>query len=413
MPRYIVKPRRFSDLDQLTQFAHDAGPLTESNGAKASRLKALQDMRASTASFREMNEYIAKISKIDTTVLKRTESIFPLTDSTVLDMPTERADEFKREIGNVDIILDRELHLIEPDRRKLRRTKHLLDDQKWHLTAIGLKDARARGIQRTGQGVVAAVLDTGIDSTVPDLEGRVRDSYVVDPTTYAIQRTGNPCIDTLPDGHGTQVAGLICGKEVGVAPGAQVVNVTILKQGRGWLSNFILALEHVATTSNIDVVNISSGIIGFMPEMQDIMLTLLALNIIPVVAVGNEGRHRTRSPGNYRDVVSVGAMTKQYRVASFSGNATISLNNQIYSVPDLVAPGDSVYSCIPGGEYEAADGTSFAAPIVTGVACLAIERFKANNLSVNAIDLIEKIPEDCRTLDAPLDRQGNGLIQVI
>ena len=74
--------------------------------------------------------------------------------------------------------------------------------------------------------------------------------------------------------------------------------------GSGTLSEFILALEWAASQPEVQVVNMSAGIRGYLPEMHQTLGYLLAVGVLPVIAAGNEGRNKTRSPGNYAEVGS-------------------------------------------------------------------------------------------------------------
>jgi subtilisin family serine protease len=80
----------------------------------------------------------------------------------------------------------------------------------------------------------------------------------------------------------------------------------------------------------------------------------------------------------------------------------------MYAKPDLVAPGDSVYSCLRSGRFEAWDGTSMAAPLVTGIAALMLE----SNRDLGVLELMELVLDKCRDLHKFRDRQGMGLVQV-
>lgn len=178
--------------------------------------------------------------------------------------------------------------------------------------------------------------------------------------------------------------------------------------GRGNLSDFILALEWAATQPEVQIVNMSAGIPGYLPQMRAAVADLLYDGIFPVIAVGNEGRNKTRSPGNYIEVTSVGASNRDGRVSNFSGGGTIVADNHQYIVPDLVAPGEGVYSSVMGGGYEAWDGTSMATPIVSGVAALILEKHS----DIRVTDLQGEIMNACKDLNFAPDRQGAGLVQV-
>jgi subtilisin family serine protease len=84
------------------------------------------------------------------------------------------------------------------------------------------------------------------------------------------------------------------------------------------------------------------------------------------------------------------------------------VENHQYQVPRLVAPGENVYSSIPGGTYKAESGTSMATPIISGVAGLILEEYP----DIDVLDLRGELYSRCKLLKQPKDRQGYGLIQV-
>lgn len=328
-----------------------------------------------------------------------------VTGITIVDMPDEEAERMRRELPEVFVLRDRPIELIRPQRATAAAKKTLTARDLWHLKAIGLEAARKRGFKGSGKGVTVAVLDTGIDETHPALDGQVGGAYTFDVIQWKTLPT-SPSQDT--DGHGTHVAGLICGKRVGVAPGAKVLNGVMIPGGFGNLSDFILALEWAGTQPEVQIVNMSAGIPGYLPEMRAAVADLLAVGVLPIFAVGNEGRNRTRSPGNYIEVTSVGAANRRNRIASFSSSGTLVADNHQYVVPDLVAPGEGVYSSVMGGGYEAWDGTSMATPIVSGVAALILEKHP----DITVSDLTDELLLTCKDLGQPADRQGKGLVQV-
>lgn len=325
--------------------------------------------------------------------------------TTVLDMGDEEAEQLTRDMPDVMVLRDRPIELIRPTQTVTEAKARVTVGDLWHLKDIGLRAARKKGYGGNGDGVTVAVLDTGIDPTHPELNGKVAGAYTFDVANWEAREEASS-EDT--DGHGTHVAGLICGSRVGVAPGAEVLNGLMLPKGRGNLSDFILALEWAATQPEVQIVNMSAGIPGYLPEMQVAVADLLATGVLPAFATGNEGRNRTRSPGNYREALSIGASTDKKKIASFSSGGTLVADNHQYHVPDLVAPGQGVYSSVVGGGYEAWDGTSMATPIVSGVAALVLEKYPEITVS----DLREELLSTCRGLGQPPDRQGSGLVQV-
>jgi len=326
----------------------------------------------------------------------------------VKTLSAEADEQIYQDLPQDSILVDQQIELIRPRKAKqsFKREQDLQQTDLWHLRAIGLETLRGKGFDASGKGITIAVLDTGIDASHPALEGKIAEAYEFNVSQWQVKNT-QLSLDT--DGHGTHVAGLICGKKIGVAPEATVLSGVMLPKGRGTLSNFILALEWARENLNIQIVNISAGLTESFPQMEEAITELSVVGVLPICAVGNDGRNRTRSPGNCRDVVSVGASNEKNRVAGFSSSGQIIVNNHSYKVPDLVAPGERVYSSIATGGYEAWDGTSMATPIVSGVASLILEKYP----DIDILDLREELFFRCNKLAQLADeRQGNGLIQV-
>jgi len=328
-----------------------------------------------------------------------------VTGTTVVDMSDQEAERMIRELPEVLVLKDRPFELIKPDRQAAAAKKTLRARDIWHHKAVGLESARKKGFKGTGAGVTIAVLDTGIDPTHPELNGRVASAYTFDVANWEAQAM-NPSQDT--EGHGTHVAGLICGKKVGIAPGALLFNGVMIPGGFGNLSDFVLALEWAASRPEVQIVNMSAGIRGYLPEMREPVADLLRVGVLPVIATGNEGRNQTRSPGNYNEVLSIGASTRKNLIASFSSGGTIVADNHQYYVPDLVAPGQNVYSSVMGGGYESWNGTSMATPIVSGLAALILEKHP----TMTVPDLQDTLLITCQDLGFDANRQGAGLVQV-
>ncbi|MDZ8221880.1 S8 family peptidase [Nostoc sp. ChiVER01] len=359
-----------------------------------------------------------------------------ITGASIVEMPDDEAQRMREELPNALILRDQPIELIKPQRytgivfpdlvkyvfkainnlgkkdldvpqllRKRRYKDKLTADDLWHLDAIALNIARQNGFTGTGKNITIAVLDTGIDSTHPELQGKVTESYSFNDRSKQIQLTTSQ--DT--NGHGTHVAGLICGKQVGVAPETKLINAVLIPRGTGNLSGLILWLDWLALRTDVNIANISAGIPRYFDEINDLIDTLLAVGILPVCAIGNDGFNNHLAPANCKNSLSVGAVNSNNQVASFSGNATMSVNKQLYNVPYLVAPGKGVYSSVRDGGYEAWDGTSMAAPIVSGVAALILEKYSKQ---ITVESLIDGLLTNCQDLGHDRERQGKGLIQV-
>lgn len=396
MALYIVRPRQDQSLGL------SLGTRRISRPARKSQIKQLKDIRAGETAHREVAEAVRDYKGEVVVAAER----MPVTGLQFVEMPEEEGERLRRERGDLLVVRDQPIGLIEPSRPAAAANAKLSAKDRWHLAAVGLP-ARRRKADVSGHGVTVAVLDTGIDDSHPEIAGRISAAYEFDIAARQTRKLAQS-VDT--HGHGTHVAGLICGKTVGVAPGAKVMNGILIPGGHGSLANFVMALEWAALQTEVQIVNISAGIRGWVDGMQSVISDLLLVGVLPVVAIGNEGRNQTRSPGNYSQVVSVGAVNQNGKVSSFSsGGSIVTPERQQYYVPDVVVPGEGVFSCVMGGGYEAWNGTSMATPIVSGLAALLIERYP--DLLVS--DLQEALFESCRTLGLSADRQGLGLVQAV
>jgi hypothetical protein len=140
-----------------------------------------------------------------------------------------------------------------------------------------------------------------------------------------------------------------------------------------------------------------------MPDVE----ALRAAGIIPVFSSGNEGELGTASvgfPGTYPNVLGVGATDANDVIGSFSGRGP-SFWDEIK--PEVSAPGVSVRSSLPGGEYGNGTGTSMAAPHVTGLIALMLQ---ATRLS-HDVEGFLKLTAD-RTLARP-DTAGAHRLQAV
>jgi subtilisin family serine protease len=407
MAVYIIRPQH-----TLVERTLTLSSTRVDSESRAEQIEAVTKLRSEDEAYQQTRELVARAVPV-AAVASRTVASgtavhdLPITGTIVADMDHEAAARIQQDFDDVVVLRDEPIDLIRPNRAALAAKGSIEESDLWHLEAIGLTAARGNGLTLTGRGVTVAVLDTGIDSTHPELDGRVAEAFTFDarPEVWTAHPI-SPSVDT--DGHGTHVAGLVCGEKVGIAPGAKVINGMMIPEGRGNLSDFILALEWASRRIDIQIVNMSAGIPGYLPEMQQVVEAVKRVGVLPVFATGNEGRNRTRSPGNYISPLSVGACNRQNRVASFSSGGTLLAEDHQYPVPDVVAPGEGVYSCVMGGQYDAWDGTSMATPIVSGVAALLLEKYQR----ISIPELEDAILYTCSDLGLPVERQGRGLVQI-
>jgi subtilisin family serine protease len=139
--------------------------------------------------------------------------------------------------------------------------------------------------------------------------------------------------------------------------------------------------------------------------MLPVVQKLKSRGILVVCAVGNEGPETSRSPGNYAEVLSVGACDEKNRVADFSSSQVLTYP-KTRIVPDLVAPGVDILSCIPGGGFSKLTGTSMATPIIAGLAALL---FQAKP-SASGQEITDAIMESCELAPGMSpERAGRGV----
>ena len=311
---------------------------------------------------------------------------------------TVEIQRFAAQSPEYEVVDDLPISLIKPHRGARTDTAATGLDT-WHLDKVFAVERRSNG----GEGIAVAVLDTGV-TEVDEIRGKIKGHHESDLNTWSV----NSATPGDTDGHGTHVSRLVCGDNIGVAPGARVESVTMIPGGRGNLSHFVLAMERVRDNPDIAIMNMSAGIRGYWDGMRDIIEQLESAGVLMIIATGNEGANRSRSPGNYVEPLSIGASTKDDRIAAFSSGGSMLTDGMSYTVPDLVAPGQDVTSCVMNGGYEAWDGTSMATPIVSGIAALHIE----SDPGILLTELKENIILTCRDLNLPATRQGAGLIQV-
>lgn len=221
----------------------------------------------------------------------------------------------------------------------------------WQLDFLHAAEANAIS---EGDGVVVAVIDTGVDGTHPDLTGTLVSGFDFEAGS------GDGSVDLY--GHGTGVAGLIVGHghASGIAPRAKVMPL-VASTASNVPKAFDWAVDHGAS-----VITISQSV-----EDSDVLRAAvsraLAAGIVVVAAAGNvpvDGA--VAAPARYGGVIAAGAVSRSGDWASVSVTG-----------PELVlaAPGDEMVSAAPFGGYIPSKGTSNAAPLIAGVAALVKAKF--------------------------------------
>ncbi len=290
-------------------------------------------------------------------------------------------------------------------------------DPEWGVAKIGADQVWAEGI--TGAGIVVSSIDTGVDFMHPALVGNYRgnnhdgtfshDYNWWDPSGSC---PGEPCDNV---GHGTHTMGTIAGgdgpgpftPDTGVAPGAEWITAkgcedfgctseSLLSSGQFIIAPTDMAGNNPNPALAPDLVSNSWG--SDDPNDTFYLETVQAwraAGIIPIFAAGNAGEFgcgTAGTPGNFNEVISLGATDNNDDIAFFSSRGP-SPTGKVS--PNVSAPGVDVVSSVPGGGYEAFSGTSMATPHAAGTIALMLSSKPAllgdydavlNALDVTAVD---------------------------
>ena len=309
----------------------------------------------------------------------------------------------------------------------------------WNLKMIGV-DQVWQELKITGKGIVIGQTDTGVDGTHPELKTSYRGAQGGNDYNW-LDSWNHTVSPTDAEGHGTATLGLITGKEIGIAPDAQWIGCVNLARDLGnpavYLNcmQFMLAPYPQAGNSFSDgkpekgamIINNSWGcpkVEGCDAKIfQSAADALEAAGVFMSVAAGNTGNYGcstvTDPPAIYGDVFTAGSVNQAGNVSDFSSLGPVNVDGSNRIKPDLLAPGEGVVSSFPGNAYIKADGTSFAAPHVSGVVALM---WSANPKLVGNIELTMKLLEEtaspyqgtipaCVTSTSlPSDASGYGIL---
>lgn len=266
---------------------------------------------------------------------------------------------------------------------------------RWGLEEVHAKDAWE--ITQGSDEVVVAVIDSGIDRSIPALKNRMWKNSDEIPGD-GIDNDGNGYVDDVhgwdfrerdqleePGGsrhyHGTFVGGLVSSTydnktgSGGVAPNVSIMDLRFLDNaGRFYTSDWDKLADAIdyATENGADIINISiyasvkpSGVV------HDALKRAESNGVLVVGIAGNNGE-KIGYFGRWEEVFTVGSINESGKVSGFSNYGP---------EVELVAPGSEVLSFRPGGNLSTGSGTSFAAPHVTGTAALILSKRPEISLS--------------------------------
>ena len=266
-------------------------------------------------------------------------------------------------------------------------------------------------INKGSSDTIIAILDTGVDYTHNDLANNMWRGNSKHGYDFAGDNEGNNDNDPMPEKpydenghyHGTHVAGIIGAvgnNELGISGVTQNVQLMALKifrpNGHGYSSDILEALDFVSKEIDngvkVAAINASYGGGGGSngDSMDQAIQKLGDKGVVFVAAAGNDGKDIDKEPiypASYSatNIITVAASDQNDKLASFSNYGKNSV--------EVAAPGVNILSTYPDNKYAYAQGTSMAAPEVTGVIAL-LDSINPNSTieeKINAIkDSIDK-----------------------
>ena len=289
------------------------------------------------------------------------------------------------------------------------------------VAGVDIGAEEAWDIQTGSRDIVVAVIDTGIDPLLGDLNENMWINEAEQNGEEGVDDDGNGYVDDVygynfvadngalidDHGHGSHCAGTIGAKGndgeglVGVAWNVRLMGVKFLSgSGGGSLENAIKSIDY-ARINEADIMSNSWGGGGFSQALQEAIERANEAGIVFTAAAGNSRQNndsRPTYPANYEvdNVISVAAIDNSGNLASFSsyGRTTVHVG----------APGVNVLSSTPRG-YQSWSGTSMATPHVSGIIALLL----SNEDGLNPLQVRERIVSTSRPVAGLRGKTQGGL----
>ena len=255
--------------------------------------------------------------------------------------------------------------------------------EQWWLHRLNVPELWQQPIKQyfveDGHRMMIAIIDTGVDTHHPDLQGNVS------ADGYDFARDTTDVVDF--HGHGTHCAGIAAangrGQLAGACPDALILPITVMdKQGLGSMFDVLGGVVY-ALRQGAQILSMSLGSYGESTLYRSIMETAVNHSLV-FAAAGNEwfcfkashrdlhgmaAPHKACIPGAFPGVLAVMCTNEEGQLASYSNfDCDGPLLSDSVGAPnyELRAPGDNILSTLPGGTYGYMSGTSMSCPLAAG-----------------------------------------------
>lgn len=249
-----------------------------------------------------------------------------------------------------------------------------------------LNMGEAWALSEGSESVIVAVIDSGVDYFHPDLIGNIAVNTEELRGSAGVDNDGNGYVGDVygwdfyndrpngydDNGHGTHCAGVIAAGRNGIgvrgiAPRVKILPVKFLgANGDGDTVDAIHAIDY-AVARGAKILSNSWGGGGASPLLDDAIQRAVNRGVLFVAAAGNSAQDIDASPSypaSYANVIAVGSSDSRDERSPFSNYGSRSV--------EVFAPGSSILSTFPNGQYRLMSGTSMAAPQVSGALALAV-----------------------------------------
>jgi len=269
-------------------------------------------------------------------------------------------------------------------------------DAEYWLDQYGI---RAAWNTTRGAGVTIAVIDTGVDGSVAELQGAVISGADFSGLGASDGQTPVGPVDERD--HGTMVSSLAAGRGtagdggvIGSAPAATILPISIgFGEGSTTSDDQIAAAVRYATDAGADVINMSltRNTLEWPTSWDDAFLYAMDHDVVIVAAAGNRGSGTTQ-------VGAPATMPGVLTVAGVDSNAEASFDASAQGITiGVSAPSEDLVGAVPGGGHVLWNGTSGATPIVAGIVALV----RAAHPDLDAANVIERIVATARDSGTP------------